>query len=201
MNMNQYHNKKHSRGFTLIEMMVATALFVVVITIGIGSIISVTRAHRVTAELRQATDTLYFVLEDITRNVRLGTVFRCQEGAQAAQDCPITTAGQAGSTTLSFTNYLAPRGEVLYPNDPAYLYTYQLVYDQGTGVGKLIKTTSEGTLDMTPPTININLVESGFSVANAGIYPLVTIRLLGTIHYQNTVVPFNIETSISSRTL
>lgn len=195
--VNRVNEKK---GFTLIEVMVATGIFVVVITIGIGALLNVTRAHRATAEIRQAVDTLYFVMEDISRNARLGTVFRFNPQSTGPQEFPINANGSSGQYTLAFTNYLAPRTDILYPNDPNYLYVYQLVPGNSGGY-KLQKTTHEGTFDMTPPSISIDSYRSGFSVANASLYPLVTIRLYGTIKYQSTVIPFNIETSISPRTI
>jgi prepilin-type N-terminal cleavage/methylation domain-containing protein len=192
---------KHS-GFTLIEVMVATALFVVVVTIGIGSILSVTRAHRYTSELRQGFDTLYFVMEDITRNVRLGTVFRSSDSPlpSFAQDFPVASNGLSGSSKLVFTNYLAPR-VTDYQIDPDYLYVYQIADLDGDGKFSIVKTTNEGTFSMTSSAVVIDPVLSGFSVVNAGVYPLITIRLAGTINYQSTTIPFNIETSISPRTL
>lgn len=198
--MKKTMHTKNSRGFTLIEVMVATGIFVVVVTVGIGSVLSVTRAHRYTAEMRQAVDTLYFVMEDITRNARLGTIFRCSDQATAPQDCPLDSDGSSGSFTLAFTNYLAPRTDALYPNDPSYLYVYKIDPGQN-GIGKITKSTSEGTLDMTPPSVDIDLLKSGFSVANASVYPNVTIRLAGTVNYQTQSIPFNIETTISPRTL
>ncbi len=197
-----HNQKKHTRGFTLIEMLLATGIFVVVVTVGVGAVLSVARAHRATAEIRQAVDTLYFVMEDITRNARLGTVFRTDPNSTTAQEFPlVSTDGVSGSLSLVFTNYLAPRTDTLYPNDPNYLYEYDIEQGQDQ-IGRIVKKTAEYPLGirMTPATVDIDLTRSGFSVANSLGYPLITLRLYGNLKYQSTTIPFNIQTSISPRT-
>jgi hypothetical protein len=56
---------------------------------------------------------------------------------------------------------------------------------------------------LTPPEVKINPI-SGFSVFGAEPFPdkeqpLVKIRLVGTITYQNVITPFSLQTSVSQR--
>lgn len=72
-----------TRGFTLIEMMIAVALFTIVMVIGIGAVLNANLLHKKTQSVRAVIDNLGFVMEDIARNVRLGYDFTC-EGVDAA---------------------------------------------------------------------------------------------------------------------
>lgn len=70
-NMKIYKKKLH-KGFTLVEVMVATAIFSVIITIGIGSLVSVTNAYRVSQQNKIVNDNLNFLIESMSREIRLG---------------------------------------------------------------------------------------------------------------------------------
>lgn len=196
--MKQIKNISNSKnGFTLIEMMISTALFVVIITMGIGAVLNVTKAHKQSAELRQAMDTIYFSMEDITRNVRLGSRFRSDTlDVVYAQDCPINIDGSACSLELVFENYI---GDTEDNNDQ---YVYRLSPDvDHPGYGYLEKSTDTGAhwLRMTPSNILIDLAKSGFIIENSAVYPILGLRFLGKATYQGTSIPFNIQTTISPR--
>ena len=66
-------NKKYSKsnkGFTLIEMLVATALFTVVVTIAMGSIVTIIDANRKAQSLTILMNDLNFALDSITRSAK-----------------------------------------------------------------------------------------------------------------------------------
>lgn len=66
-----------ARGFTLIELMVAVALFAVVMIISITSLTSVINADRKAQSVQSAVNSLDFALDDLVRTVRTGTNFHC----------------------------------------------------------------------------------------------------------------------------
>lgn len=66
-----------ARGFTLIELMVAVALFAVVMIISITSLTSVINADRKAQSVQSAVNSLDFALDDLVRTVRTGTDFHC----------------------------------------------------------------------------------------------------------------------------
>lgn len=64
--------KKNKKGFTLVEVMVATAIFSIIITIGIGSLVNVTDAYRASQQKKIVNDNLNFLMEGMSREIRLG---------------------------------------------------------------------------------------------------------------------------------
>lgn len=68
----KYIHKKKKRGFTLVEVMVSTAIFSIIITIGIGSLVTVTDAYRVSQQKKIVNDNLNFLIEGVSREIRLG---------------------------------------------------------------------------------------------------------------------------------
>jgi len=68
---------KFGRGFTLIEMIVAVALFVVVMVSSIGALLSMVDANRKAQALRTVMDNLNFAVENVTREMRVGVDYHC----------------------------------------------------------------------------------------------------------------------------
>jgi len=85
---------KKSRGYTLVELIVAVGLFALVMTLVSGAyivMISLTERAQGTAT---GIDNLSFALETMTRNIRMGMDYSCNGGG----DC------SSGGSTFSFTN-------------------------------------------------------------------------------------------------
>lgn len=212
-------------GFTLVETMIATALFLSVAIASIGVLLNVSRSHKTTEIIRQGIDTMYFVMEDMARNIRLSGGVRCNYEYNA------TDLIEVPRDCLNFSNPLAPGGRSIAIEGQEGVQdgtlglptgnTDQIVYvftGDANGVGQILKKGSEIAnvplapiydpsvfRRMTPETINIDLAKSGFTVSGtavgSGSQTLVTIRLVGSISWQNVTVPFNIQTSISPRNI
>ncbi len=75
----QKRKNKYTRGFTLVELMVSVSIFIIVMTISTGSILSVFDANRKTQSLRSVMDNLNFSLESMTRTIRFGTNYHCDD--------------------------------------------------------------------------------------------------------------------------
>lgn len=61
------------KGFTLIEVMVATAIFVIIITVGIGALLNVIDGYNRSQDKKIVADNLNFLIEGMSREIRLGT--------------------------------------------------------------------------------------------------------------------------------
>ena len=68
---------KASSGFTLIEMMIAFAVFAIIMVISVGSLISLIEANHKAQALKTVVNNLHFALENMSRNIRTGTNYRC----------------------------------------------------------------------------------------------------------------------------
>lgn len=70
--MNNSKEKQNNAGFTLIEIMVSVAIFAIIMTTGIGSLVSITNSYRASQQNKQVNDALNYSLESMTREIRLG---------------------------------------------------------------------------------------------------------------------------------
>jgi prepilin-type N-terminal cleavage/methylation domain-containing protein len=70
-------SKTKKSGFTLVELMVSVSVFVVIMVISMGSILSIFDANRKSQSLRTVMDNLNFTLEAMTRTIRFGTNYHC----------------------------------------------------------------------------------------------------------------------------
>ena len=91
-------------GFTLIEMMVSLALFTIVMTIATGAFLSLIGGSNQLQGEQTVMTSLNFAMDSMTREIRTGTKYYCQNGADVTvpglletQDCP-----GIGDDTLSF---------------------------------------------------------------------------------------------------
>lgn len=69
--------KTNQKGFTLIELMVSISVFIVIMVISMGSVLSVIDANRKSQSLRSVMDNLNLSLESMTRSIRFGTSYHC----------------------------------------------------------------------------------------------------------------------------
>jgi prepilin-type N-terminal cleavage/methylation domain-containing protein len=93
-------NERHQsfgRGFTLIELMTAISIFIVVMTISMGSIINVFDANRKARSLKTVLNNLNLAVESMSREMRFGKNYHCGSGTiTVPRNCP------SGGTLVSF---------------------------------------------------------------------------------------------------
>ena len=91
--------KIYNKGFTLIELMTAVSIFIVIMTVSMGSILSIFDANRKSRSLKTVMNNLNLALESMSREMRYGRSYNC--GTDSDPNC-------SGGTLMSFTsNYRA----------------------------------------------------------------------------------------------
>ena len=192
-------------GFTLVEVMIAMAIFTVVITIGIGAILDATTQHNRTRNYRAVMDSMNFVMEDMARNIRLASNVRCITPANSSATpydlgtfdvYPESCTG--GSNTIIFNSLNHdPIKYFISPVKPSPIYK-RIDSGGNVGVERII----------TPPEVEIDPTRSWFTVRNAEPIskndfgqPVVTIRLAGTVTLKGVSSPFAIQTTVTLRQL
>ena len=174
----------------------------------------VTRTHRATQATHQSLDSISFAMEDMARNIRLGTAFECGGNTALDPNC-VSTVNQydAVGKKLTFESF---NGDISNVNDNFSYWIAPLGASSTYSLFKSITGDSGSSMDsryvaITGPTVEIDPALSGFTVL--GAYPSfavagghtdneqvhVLIRLAGSIHYQDTTVPFDIQTTITPR--
>jgi prepilin-type N-terminal cleavage/methylation domain-containing protein len=64
------HQIQSHKGFTLMEVMVAVSIFAIVVTVGIGALLTINNNYKKAQTSRQAVDSLTFILESMSRSIR-----------------------------------------------------------------------------------------------------------------------------------
>lgn len=132
-------------GFTLVEMMVAVAIFSMVAVISISALLALVDANRRSQALFSVVNNLNFAVEGMTRQMRTGAYYHCGSagGVAQPQDCP------GGDDYIAFEAYNGDR------NDPS----DQLVYRYNAAEDRIEKSTNGG-MNFTPLTAPEVVVES-----------------------------------------
>ncbi len=206
--MQNINNNK--KGFTIIETMISISIFIIVVMIGMGALLNANLLHNKSQNMRSIMDNLSFIMEDMGRNLRIGSNYYC---------IPTGVTPPVG-TPNPVTQSCTIGGGISFQSAPP---TSQWVYFIGTYGGKsgIFRSVDGATkfVQLTPDEVVIDTVASGFSVLGAEppIYnadgtisrtapsdlqqPFVTIRLVGTITYNGVVTPFSLQTSVSQRVI
>jgi prepilin-type N-terminal cleavage/methylation domain-containing protein len=191
---------KKNKGFTLIELMVATSIFVVIMLASMSALFIMLNAAKNSKALRFAMDNVNFAMESMTRSIRMGTNYYCGSLSDSSintkdltktGDCT-STDGSGGGTLLAFK-----------PQDA--LATNKVVYklsraDDGTNY---IARCGEGNacVSIISPLVNIEKLKffvdgsSPDDTKQASVY----IIIKGTVILKGVPTSFAIQTMASQR--
>ncbi len=190
-------------GFTIIETMIAVALFLVVVLTGMDALLNANRIHQKSQDMRTILDSLSFMMEDISRNIRTGSSIRC-----------INEPGDFLPGVITSPKSCESGGAIAFEyqfGDPDNLgdqWVYKIESVDGVNFNVSKSTNSGLTWVQLNPGPNEVLIDatSSFSVLGAegpnedDQQPLVNIRLSGKVVLKNNVYsPFSLQTSISQR--
>lgn len=118
-------------GFTLIELMVAVALFVVIMLVAMGALLSLIDANKKARALESVINNLNVTLDGMVRAMRMGNHYACNVTSlpgtydTGGADCP------GGGTTFSFTPF---DGD---PSDNGERFVYRYVPAAGGEPGRI----------------------------------------------------------------
>ena len=175
-------------GFSLIELLVALAVFSVSATIGLTVLLSARDAQQKILALRVTQDSLSYALDIMGKEIRTSSAYRCgidnNDFSSASRDC------SSGGPLFSFDNALGQR--------VIYRVTNGRLQKSVDGGGSFIY--------ITAPEIEVNIEKLTFyvvgSLAGDNSQPRVTVVLRGTAGIkEKTKANLNIQTTISQRLL
>ena len=194
--------KKTSRGFTLIEMMVAVSLFAIVMLVGVGALLSLVQANARAQAINSVMNNLNAALESMSRTIRVGTTYHCETSSTPPspgilalpQDCP--TASYPNTNVL-----FAFEGANGDPNNPNDQIVYRL---HGTQLERSLAAGASGTfVAITAPEVSIdqfNFYVIG-SARGDGVQPRVLMRIQGSALVPGGQTQFTVQASVVQRLL
>lgn len=193
-------------GYTLIETMISISLFLIIVMNGMGALLNANLLHNKSQSMRSIIDSLSFVTEDISRNLRTGYNYHCFVPGDVIPTVPVSSISNPKSC-VNGTNGWGVAFE--YQNGNSADSTDQWVYYVGTYNGKngIFKSINGGFtfVQLTSDDIIIDTNTSGFIVTGAEPppgdtkQPFVTIKLVGKINFNGGSTPFILQTSVSQR--
>jgi prepilin-type N-terminal cleavage/methylation domain-containing protein len=195
---NRQIKKSKTRGFTLVELMVSTSIFAIIMLASIGSLFTLLGASKNSRAKHTALDNVNFALESMTRSIRMGKNYICTpegslypttlEGSLIpGRDCQDNEAG----TAISF----------LPQSGSGDLTTYKLSsrYDDSFTLERCV---SDNCVQIISDDVNIkyvNFLVKGTGTSLSKRQPNVFIKLKGEVKVKEESVPFNIQTFINQR--
>lgn len=215
-----FRKLKQQAGFTLVEVMVAMSIFAILITMGMQAVFSAMTQHHMTQNIRTVMDSLNFIMEDMARNIRLGTNIRC---VLPSDDLPLHGGTTPNYYSVNFdvwpqscplgSNMIVFNSMTHTGLDGAFI-TYVIPSDLSTDPHVVIKQKGDDPTTaqvITPPEVTIDFNRSGFLVRGAETpsampspdygQPTVVIRLAGTIDTGGVKSDFALQTTVTMRAL
>lgn len=190
MNYSRKNKKQKQSGFTLVELMVSMSVFIIILTISMGSIYSVIDANRKSQSLRSVMDNLNYSLESMTRTIRFGTTYHC-DATQGILSQSVDCQTSAGASSMAV-------------NSSGATIIYKLV--SVNGKGRIARTISGVDQYLTGSDVDIttlNFRVIGSSTYNNGadlLQPQAIIVISGNVGTRATSKStFTIQTTVSQR--
>jgi prepilin-type N-terminal cleavage/methylation domain-containing protein len=183
------------RGFTLIEIIVATAIFTMVVTIAVGALTSLNNTSREARAMRVVMDNANSAVDAMSRTMRMGIRFDCgsvypgssADGSQT--DCPYPGTGKTDLRFYGPGGLSSTMQEVRFRYNAASSSVERMLANSGVWER------------MTAPEVEVTGLT--FYVRGAPLdvdQPIITMIMTGIAHVSRTARNFNIQTSISPRT-
>jgi len=111
--------KIKNKGFTLVELLIAIALFIVIVTISLGAILSVFDANKKAQSTKTVVDNLNLSIENMARTVRFGSNYYCGISNDTTEpietlNCPPNGSGDDSLSVTFFDKDLNREVRAIY---------------------------------------------------------------------------------------
>ncbi len=183
-------------GFSLVEMLVAIAVFMSIMTIAISALITIISANKKAQAIKSTVDTVNFAMETISRDMRVGSSYKCLAEDTPGSDC------LGGSNSVQYTNSDGVTTTYTFNKDTGPVITETKSDSPNTPIALISRDSNVNIDNMTFYVIGADC-ESGVGPSCGGVktQPRVIITISGSISVNGSsdVSSFNLQTSISQR--
>ncbi len=202
-------NKSKQKGFTLVEMIVSMAIFIVVALIAVGALLKVLDANRKSLNLKTAINNLNFALESMSREMRVGGEYYLTEDTNdSSNDYNPEKVYKKIETSIKDSvpiSWILKFKSSKSLNNPCPVYIYRLY--NGTKLQKAQQSTNatgdcdtiteDNYFDLISP--DMKIIESKVVVDNSD-QPYATFWFKGVIgSKEKDTTEFTIQTRVSQR--
>jgi prepilin-type N-terminal cleavage/methylation domain-containing protein len=202
MNYKSRIRKSNNEGYTLIETMIAVALFAVIVTMGMSALLNADSLYNKSKNMRSIMDSLSYTMDDMSRNLRTGYNYYCIVAVNGVPANPgYSPTNGATCAGIEFTpstpSGSGPWAYEVATTDSVHYYIQKAIYNT-------VSSSWGAWVQMTPTEVSINSAVNAFSVFGAlpppdTAQPFVNIRLTGKITYKTVITSFSLQTSVSQR--
>ncbi len=205
---------KKNNGFTLIELMVASSIFAIIMLISIGALLTVFGTAKNSRALRLAMDNVNYAVESMTRSIRMGTNYTCVEsgsqinlnGNPDPRDCLeggsfLAFIPQDGSQDQRVGYQLAKISQVSSDVDNKDGGGEAVDHGKNLTLKRYDNKSNSSGVPIISPDVSIqrlNFIVKG-SAPDDGIQASVYIIMEGSVMVKGTPVSFSIQTMASQR--
>ncbi len=190
---------RESRGFTLVELMVAVSIFAIVMLIGVGALLSLVETNRRSQAINAVMNNLNAAVESMSRSMRVGTGYHCRTSSippsPATLTSPLDCPSGENNVFLAFEPADGSASEV---NDQT---VYRL---NGTQLERSLFSGANNTwVALTAPEVTIENFD--FYVIGSprgdGLQPRILMRIKGSAVVPGGTTQFTIQSSVVQRLL
>jgi len=187
---------KPIRAFTLIEMMVAVAIFAMVMMVGVGALLSLVQINKRAQAINSVMNNLNSAVESMSRTIRVGTSYHCETSEQPPSEAELADPNdceEGGGLLLGFES---SNGD---PEDTGDQVVYRL---HGTQLEQSFESgASNSWVALTAPEVSISSFT--FYVIGSergdGLQPRVLMRIRGSADVPGGTTNFTIQASVVQR--
>ena len=195
-----------TKGFSLIELLVSMALFIVVLTIGIGALLVLISTNLKAQNMQEAVGNVQFALDSMAREIRTGYSYYCTSSTPAS-----TPGGVEDVSPCSRGTYLSviEGGASLTEGQDFSSKRIEYRYNASSrAIERRIPSQSSTWVRLTSPSVYINSMHFNVNgtaqkqTSSDESQPNVTIFISGTVTgISNTSSTFTLQTTVTQRVL
>ncbi len=198
--INGNHRRSNNlSGFTLIELMVATTLFTIIMLMGVGSLVVSSNLAKTAQKLRTAVDNVNFAMESITRELRTGTHYECETDV-----VNMASIGYSLDCATSGGNIIAFNPQVGSSSSRVAYKLTDARPDGTRGIERCEYTTYKTCSDIVSTNVNITTLKfyvrgSDNTAPNINVQSSVKILVKGVVTIKGVATPFILQSMASQR--
>ncbi|MCC6323256.1 prepilin-type N-terminal cleavage/methylation domain-containing protein [Candidatus Nomurabacteria bacterium] len=180
---------KKNKGFTLVEILIATFIFMIIMLAAIGALVSVSNGAKKAKALRAAMDNVNYAMDNMSRSLRLGSLYHCNTSITILPPSPITS-DCFGDSVIAFA--------------PAHHTVNDTKFEFDRPTGQILKySNGMPPISLTAPEVEVT--DLAFYVTGSDIsdisQPSIFMRVKGNVTVNGDVTTFALQNYISQRNL